>query len=116
LLRYEAAFVTLDTQEGESIFKAGVHDLRLTWQFSPRSFLRFTTQYQDVRRNQAEYIDAIDERSKDVGRQLLYSYKVNPQTVFFLGYSDALLEDDTVRSLETSDRTWFLKIGYAWSP
>lgn len=116
LLRYDGAFVTLDTKEGPNIFDAAVHDVRLTWQFSVRSFLRLTAQIQDVDRNPAVYTDSVDASESDVGRQLLYSYKLNPQTVFFLGYSDALLEDDSLSNLETTDRTWFMKIGYAWTP
>ncbi len=116
LLRYEANFVSLDTKDGAKIFDAAVHDVRLTWQFSIRSFLRLTTQFQDVERNPDVHTDTVDARSRDVGRQLLYSYKLNPQTVFFLGYSDALIDDDQLDSLTTTDRTWFMKLGYAWTP
>jgi len=116
LLRYDASFVSLDTKDGAKIFDAAVHDVRLTWQFSVRSFLRLTTQFQDVERNPDVYTDTVDARSRDVGRQLLYSYKLNPQTVFFVGYSDALVDDDQLDSLTASDRTWFMKLGYAWTP
>jgi len=116
LLRYEGSFVRLDTQEGPNIFDASVHDLRATWQFSARSFVRITLQHFDVKRNPDVYNEPVDRRTKDVGRQLLYSYKVNPQTVFFLGYSDQLVDDDVLSGLTTSDRTWFMKIGYAWTP
>lgn len=114
--RTDATFVSLDTEAGEKIFDAELYDIRLTWQFNVRSFLRFTTQIQDVSRNPAAYIDTVDAVDRGVGRQLLFSYKVNPQTVFFLGYSDSLIEDDNITSLETEDRTWFMKIGYAWTP
>ena len=107
----------------EPVFHGSFHDdyrpladVRLTWQFNVRSFVRFTTQYFDIRRNPDVYVDTVDRREKDLGRQLLFSYKLNPQTVFFLGYSDALIQDDNLDSLETSDRTWFAKIGYAWTP
>jgi hypothetical protein len=116
LLRYDGAFVNLDRKDGARIFDAAVHDVRLTWQFNVRSFLRLTTQFQDIERNPDSYIDEVDSRSRDVGRQLLYSYKINPQTVFFLGYSDALLDDDELSRLTTTDRTWFMKVGYVWSP
>ncbi|MDJ0749636.1 MAG: DUF5916 domain-containing protein [Woeseiaceae bacterium] len=116
LLRYDAAIFQLDTQQGAKIFDAAVHDVRLTWQFNVRSFIRLTTQFQDVERNQAEYTDSVDARSKDVGRQLLYSYKINPQTVFFLGYSDQLIDEDALDGLTTTDRTWFMKVGYAFTP
>lgn len=40
-------------------------------------------------------------------------YKLNPQTVFFLGYSDNH-EGDQDTDLTQSGRTLFAKIGYAW--
>lgn len=116
LLRLNAVYAELDTEDDEQIFNAMITDARLTWQFNLRSFLRLTAQVTDVERNQAVYIDSVDARSRDVGRQLLYSYKLNPQTVFFLGYSDQYVDDDNLDGLTVSDRTWFLKIGYAWIP
>jgi len=116
LLRFKGTLSRLDSKDGPNIFDAQLFDVRLTWQFNVRSYIRFTTQHQVINRNQDEYIDPVDSETRDVGRQLLYSYKLNPQTVFFLGYSDQLIEDDLIDSLTTSDRTWFMKIGYAWTP
>lgn len=116
LVRYEGVFVRLDTKEGPNVFDAQIHDVRLTWQFSTRSFVRLTAQLQDIERNPDVYVESVDRRTQDVGRQLLYSYKLNPQTVFFLGYSDRHIDDDALDSLTATDRTWFLKIGYAWMP
>ena len=78
LLRLDSNFLKLDSKSGPNIFDAQVHDLRMTWQFSVRSFIRLTAQFQDVKRTQDEYIDPVDARTRDVGRQLLYSYKLNP--------------------------------------
>ena len=75
-----------------------------------------TMQHQDVERNQALYIEDVDASSKNIGRQLLCSYKVNLQTVFFLEYSDSHLDDDDLETLTSTDRTFFLKLGYAWTP
>jgi hypothetical protein len=116
LLKFQATLVDLDTQEGTQIFDADLYDLRLTWQFNRRSFIRLTAQYQDIQRNVDEYIDEVDANTRTLGRQLLYSYKINPQTVFFLGYSDNHYEDDDLNTLEQTDRTLFMKIGYAWTP
>lgn len=116
LFSLRSTILDMNTQEGDQIFDASVYNVGLTWQFSRRSFLRFTGQYQDVERNVDEYIDEVDARTRNMGRQLLYSYKINPQTVFFLGYSDNLFEDDDLDSLETTEKTWFMKIGYAWTP
>jgi hypothetical protein len=106
----------LDTKEGEEVFDAGVYDIRATWQFNRRSFIRLTTQIRNVDRNQSVYVDEVDSHSRRVGRQLLYSYKINPQTVFFLGYSDKHIDDDDLDGLQEADRTLFMKIGYAWTP
>ncbi len=62
------------------------------------------------------YIDDVDANSRSIGRQLIYPYKLNPQTVFFLGYSDRHIDDDELSSLTATDRTFFMKIGYAWMP
>ncbi len=115
LLRLSGAFSSLETKQGEQIFDAGVLDARLTWQFSRRAFLRMVVQSSDIKRNPDVYVDEVDARSKDVGRQLLYSYKLNPQTVFFLGYSDQYEDDDTLDGLTAADRRLFMKIGYAWT-
>jgi len=116
LVKFQATLVDLETQEGEQIFDADLYDLRLTWQFNRRSFIRLTAQYQDIERNVDEYIDEVDANTRTLGRQFLYSYKINPQTVFFLGYSDSHLDDDSLTTLEKTDRTFFMKVGYAWTP
>ena len=46
----------------------------------------------------------------------VFSYKLNPQTVLFAGYSDSQLEDDLTRELEKTGRTLFFKLSYAWTP
>ena len=116
LLRLQGVYSQLDTPEGEQIFTASVVDARLTWQFNLRSFLRLTVQNSDVERNQEQHLEPVDTHSQSMGRQLLYSYKLNPQTVFFLGYSDQYVDEDNFDGPLASDRTWFMKIGYAWTP
>ncbi|MFK7956582.1 MAG: DUF5916 domain-containing protein [Lysobacterales bacterium] len=105
----------LKRDEGE-IFTANQTDLRFSYQFNLRQRLRLTVQYTDVERNQALYQDEVDVRSKRLGTQLIYSYKVNPRTVLFAGYSDNGLDNDEVDSIVTTSRTLFVKLGYAWEP
>jgi hypothetical protein len=107
----------LDDRTGSSIFDAELIDLRMTWQFNVRSFLRLTMQQQDVSRNVAGFLDPTTEaRSKSRGAQLLYSYELNPQTVIFAGYSDNHLQNSQFADLTKTDRTFFLKLSYAWLP
>ena len=114
-MRVQHTMSRLDDQTGEKIFKADLTDLRVTWQFNLRSFVRFTMQRQLVTRNLDLYIASDTQaESLNVGTQLLYSYKVNPQTVIFAGYSDSALDDDSLLELTRTDRTVFAKVSYAW--
>jgi hypothetical protein len=60
------------------------------------------------------YTFEIDPRYQRFFAQLLFSYKVNPRTVLFLGYSGNHLGNQDF-GLTQSDRTFFTKIGYALS-
>jgi len=66
-----------------------------------------------VRRDPTLYHLPVDRKSRDLFTQLLFSCKINPQTVFYPGYSDSSFGDDRIDLLRAS-RTLFLKIGYAW--
>ena len=55
----------------------------------------------------------IDELERDFFVQLLFSYKVNPRTVFFAGYTEGGFENQDF-TMTTTGRAVFLKIGYAW--
>lgn len=117
LIRLSQNLTTLDAKEGPNIFDAAVTDMRLTWQFNVRSFFRLSVQQQLVERNLAMFNNpSVDARSRTMGTQVLYSYKLNPQTVFFAGYSDNHLDNDDLVDLTRTDRTFFIKLSYAWSP
>lgn len=107
----------LSAKDGPTIFDAGLVDLRVTWQFNVRSFLRLTVQSQDIERNVALYDDPLtDPKTETLASQLLYSYKLNPQTVLFAGYSDNLIDDNLTGNMEQTGRAVFLKLSYAWTP
>jgi hypothetical protein len=99
--------------EGERIFRADLTQLRLVYQFSVRSFVRGILQYQRVARDPAMYTSPVSPETRTLFTQFLYSYKLNPQTVLFLGYSDNRLGMQDF-DLTQTDRTFFVKIGYAW--
>jgi len=102
--------------DGGRLFTANLTDLKTTYQFSARSFLRFTLQYTDNKRNQDLYISPVQARSKQLTTQLLYSYRVSAATRFFIGYSDAGFQNDTYDAIEKTNRTIFAKFSYAWLP
>ncbi len=108
----------LDVRGGR-LYTANLAQLTTVWQFSLRTFVRLITQYVDVTRDPALYVDPVNARDKHLFNQALLSYKINPQTVFFFGYSDSKdWFDDESRSvgLVTASRTLFVKLGYAWLP
>ena len=104
---------TLDAM-GAEVFTANLTDLRLSYQFSVRSFLRLALIYSDISRNPLNNTGTVVARDKTLGSQLLYSYKLNPQTLFFAGYSDNAFSDDEVDDLTRDQRSVFLKFSYAW--
>lgn len=102
--------------DGGRLFNAELTDAEFTYQFSARSFLRFTAQYIDRDRDPSLYLRPVQSRSRELTSQLLYSYKVNAATRFFVGYSDAGFQDDSLQSIEQTNRTFFAKFSYAWQP
>jgi hypothetical protein len=102
--------------DGGRLFTANVTEARAMYQFNLRTFLRVLMQYTDIKRNTVLYQDVpVNARSKRLFPQILFSYKINPQTVLFVGYSSTRLANDVSIDLLENDRTLFVKIGYAWT-
>lgn len=102
--------------EGGRLFEAELLDLRATYQFNNRSFLRFIAQYSDTQRNQDLYLNPVQSETRTLSTQILYSYKLNALSRFFVGYADAGFQDDSLNSIEPTSRSVFAKISYAWQP
>jgi hypothetical protein len=94
----------------EELLELNVTQLRTVYQLNIRTFVRAILQYQDVE------IQG-DPNSEHLFTQLLFSYKLNPTTVLFVGYSDNQLggvdQDGRLIGLTRADRTFFFKVGYA---
>ncbi len=112
-LRISATHQSLDVPGGE-LFTAKLYDTRLAYQFNIRSRLSLTLQTTDIDREPLLYFDAVDRNSKSFGTQLLYSYKINPLSLVYLGYSDNAIDNDNLDSLEKTDKTIFAKFSYMW--
>ena len=111
--------------DSKRLFDANISNLRFIYQFNRRTFLRLNLQNVEYSRNLDNYLEEkiinFEAYTRKLFSKILFSYKINPQTVFFLGYSDnyrnrnytderGWLDD----SLIQTDRTFFAKIGYAW--
>lgn len=114
-LSYE--YARLDLDEGE-LFTAHVPQSRWVYQHNQRIRLRAQVFYTQIERNEALYTEEVEKESEDLFTQVLFSYKLNPQTVAYLGYSDSsegVLDDEQTYDLTRKDRTFFVKFGYAWT-
>ncbi|KPJ60819.1 MAG: hypothetical protein AMJ46_04995 [Latescibacteria bacterium DG_63] len=113
-LELNHTFERLNVDEAR-LFTAHITELRTVYQFNRRTFLRVILQYTDHRYNPDLYApdSGVNDKEKYVFSQVLFSYKINPQTVLFLGYSDNYYGDQEM-ALTQSDRTFFAKVGYAW--
>jgi len=100
--------------EGSKIFEANLTQVRLIYNFNVRTFVRATVQYLDIYRNPSLYISSVEAKEKTFFTQFLFSYKINPQTVLFIGYSDNYLGVTGI-DITQVDRTFFVKLGYAWT-
>lgn len=101
--------IGMNSKEGQEIVDANVIDAQLTWQFDPRGSVRLSVRQKDIERNPDAYMQNVEEHLKDTGSELRYSWKLNPQTEFNLGYSDAYDEIYAIRQL---DSNWFMQVGY----
>lgn len=99
--------------EGERLYTAHIGQLSAVYQFSTRAFFRSILQYLDYNYNAENYTFPINPEYKTFFTQLLFSYKINPRTVLFLGYADDYLGSRDFGLTQTG-RTFFIKLGYAW--
>jgi len=103
------------TVAGGELYLANLSRLAVTYQVDRRTQVRLITQRLDVRRDPELYLEPTDARTRQLGNQLLFSWKLNPQTVLFAGYSDRFLGDQSI-DLTRADATFFFKVGFAWLP
>jgi len=104
-----------DLDDGRRLYTANLSELRTVYQFNARTFVRLILQYADYDYETASYPEPRDPEFKRLLTQLLFTYKINPWTALYVGYSDRSLGDSET-DLTRLDRTAFLKIGYAWVP
>jgi hypothetical protein len=107
-------------RDGGTVYHARLVDTRLSWQFNLRQRLRLAVQYGNTDFDltlRPGYIpgNPASASSNDLGTQLVYSYKINPRTVFYAGYSDSYVGSNSQDTFQIG-RSLFLKLGYAWQP
>ncbi len=115
-LRFDFSHIyeQLDIDEGR-LYTANLSELRTIYQFNRRAFVRLILQYTDYAFDENLYADGRDPVFRHLLTQWLFTYKVNPRTALYLGYTDNYQADSRI-DLTQLNRAAFFKIGYAWVP
>jgi hypothetical protein len=113
-LRFEASYnwERFDA-DGARFYDASIAQMNTSWQFNPKTFIRLILQKVDYDFEPANSPEPVDDRYQDLFSQFLFSYKLNPRTVVFVGYSDRS-EALNEASLDMVGRSYFAKVGYAF--
>jgi len=102
-----------DDGRGGRLFTARIGRVKATYTFSARALLRLIGQWVETERDPSLYRFAVTRRDGSFNGSALFAYKLNWQTVLFLGYGDdrELLANGTYAR---SGRQLFLKVSYAF--
>ncbi len=94
------------------LFTAEVTRVKLNYSFSASSQLRAIGQYVDVSRETGRYLFRVPRHSGSFNGSLLYTYRLNWQTVLFAGYGDDRILNERTDLLR-EQRSLFVKVSYA---
>jgi hypothetical protein len=98
---------------GANVYTAQVERIRALYSFTSNSILKLIAQYNDVNRHLDQYPGIpLPQHSGAFLGSLLYSYKLNWQTVLYLGYGDDRVLTSQ-NDLLKQDRSLFFKVSYA---
>jgi hypothetical protein len=108
----EHSLERLDAKDA-CLYVANLSQIRLVYQPTARLFIRTIVQYLDLDLNPKYYPADRNPSSRKLFTQLLLSYKINPQTLVFIGYSENRFGMEGI-ILSQQDRTFLIKVSYAW--
>jgi hypothetical protein len=112
LLKYIHTYQSLYV-EGGQLFRVHAPEVRLVYQFNTKAFIRTILQYTDIKRNVSLYDDEVEPREKNLFTDLLFAYKINPQTAIYIGFADNFVGAEEY-NLTQNSHSVFIKLGYAW--
>jgi hypothetical protein len=95
------------------LYTANIARIKGVYVFNSRSFIRLIGQYVTTKRNPLLYTFDVPERDGNFLGSVLYGYRLNWQTVLFVGYGDNGLVNNANAVVHT-DRSLFIKVSYAW--
>lgn len=106
--------------EYQRLFVARVSRVKGTYNFTSRLFARVIGQYVSTDADPSLYIDPVPARSGNFSGSLLLSYKINWQSVMYVGYGDDRALTDATgpgfggQRLVPIDHQVFVKLSYAF--
>lgn len=101
-------------ESGSRLYTSQIERIRAEYTFTSRMFLRAILQNQRTNRNQALYTLLTDQHDGSLASQFLFAYKLNWQTVMYIGYGDLRGVDPIFASFEPLTRQYFAKVSYAF--
>ncbi len=113
-LTYDLERLSVD---GGRLYQANLTQMKAIYHLNVRTFVRAILQYTDIARDEHLYLMPVSGTSRRLFQQYLFSFKLNPQTVLFAGYSDNSAGSGASHQsidLRRQNCTFFIKLGYAW--
>ncbi|HSM51235.1 MAG TPA: carbohydrate binding family 9 domain-containing protein [Thermoanaerobaculia bacterium] len=112
---YRRRTLDVDAAPGLSgrLLTAEVARLRLVWSFNSRAWIRLIGQQIETTRRPELWTFAVARHESDFAGSAVFAYKLNWQTVLYLGYADTRALDE-FDELKPADRQAFLKVSYAF--
>jgi hypothetical protein len=99
---------------GGRLFTAEVGRVRAVYNFTALAFLRLVGQDVRVRRDPSLYLAGARERDDARSLSALFGYRLDWQTVLYVGYDDERAIVDASGLLLPASRTLFFKVSYAF--
>jgi hypothetical protein len=99
-----------EDREAQRLFTSQFERLRAQYMFNPRMFVRAIVQNERTHRNM------VPEKQRHGGAlssQVLFAYKLNWQSVLYVGYGDARDVTGLEGDLDLGERQVFMKLSYA---
>lgn len=110
---YQALDVDVPGRGRERLFTSDVSRLKAVYLFSARTWLRLVGQWVETERRPELYLAQVAAREGALSGSLVFAYKLNWQTVLYLGYADNR-ELDPREELQAAGRQGFFKVSYAF--
>jgi hypothetical protein len=108
-------WLNVDDAMGQSrrLFTARISRMRGTYTFTARTFVRVIAQYVSTDSDPSLYLKTVTPRAGTFNGSALFAYKLNWQSVIYVGYGDDRELSDQ-RRLLPSNRQVFVKVSHAF--